>query len=221
MNRGRRSEAGPGHPRRRVVGVTALVLLVGLLGWVGYQYFLTNVIAGAAYRQQVDGLRASWQTSASPGSDPTPAAGRPMGVLRVPAFGDDYEVPILSGTEPDLLSRGVGHYPGTAAPGQLGNCALTGLRVTSGQPFARLHELDQGQQVIIETGQSIFTYVIDVAPRDLTVSADDSWVLLPTPGQPDAKPTSALLTLITAQDVLPTSDRTVGFAHLASTQNKS
>lgn len=195
-------------------------MVVALLGWVGWQYFLTNVIAGAAHRQQVNDLRASWQASggAAPGAKPT--VGEAIGVLRVPAFGADYEVPIFSGLERDLLTRGVGHYPTTAQPGQLGNCALAGHRVTHGQPFARLHELNRGQEVIIETRRSLHTYVIDVAPRDLTVSPDDSWVLQPTPGQPRVKPTQALLTLTTAQDVLPTSDRTVGFAHLASTQNK-
>jgi sortase A len=143
-----------------------------------------------------------------------------VAVLRVPAWGAGYEVPVLAGTTKDLLTRGVGHYPSSAAPGQIGNCALTGLRVTHGQPFARLHELERGARVEVETRRAIFTYVVDVPPRDLTVQPRDSWVLQPVPGEPGAKPSQALLTLTTAQDVLPTSDRSVGFAHLASTQNK-
>lgn len=203
------------------MGLTLLVVVVGFLSWIGYQFFFSNLIADASYRHQVSGLRSSWQQAATPLESGGPAPGAAMAVLRVPAFGASYEVPVLAGTDKDLLTRGVGHYRGTTAPGQVGNCALAGLRVTHGQPFARLHELNRGARVVVETRRAIFTYVVDVPPRDLTVQPTaSSWVLQPVPGLPAAKPSQALLTLTTAQDVLPTSDRSVGFAHLASTQNK-
>lgn len=196
------------------------VLALGLLGWVAYQYFFSNVVASASYRQQVSAVRASWQQSSTASASGPPEPGSVVAVLRVPAWGAGYEVPVLDGTDGRTLTRGVGHYRATALPGVVGNCALAGLRVTHGQPFARLHELDRGARVELETRREIFTYVVDVPPRDLTVRPRDSWVLDPVPGQPGAKPTQALLTLTTAQDVLPTADRSVGFAHLASTQNK-
>lgn len=219
--RSRRPAASGGRRwgRTRKTGLVLALVVLGLLAWVGYEYFYSNVVAAASYRQQVSALPSSWAAAGAEASG-QPAPGAALAVLRVPAWGADYEVPVLAGTDRDLLSRGVGHYPTSAAPGQVGNCALAGLRVTHGQPFARLHQLDRGARVLVETRRAIFTYVIDVPPRDLTVRASDSWVLQPVPGQPRAKPAQALLTLTTAQDVLPTSDRSVGFAHLASTQNK-
>jgi sortase A len=220
-----------------VVGIVLLVLGVGCLGWVGYQFFGTNLVAQQAYSQEKDGLKARWQQEATPSASPSassrkskPKAEKPagravpgdaIGLLRIPAFGSDYEVPILSGTDLDVLSRGVGHYTSTALPGQVGNFAVAGHRVTHGQPFSRLLELDKGDEVIVETKDSIFTYVIDEPPRSLTVQPTASWVLDPVPGEPAATPpTRALLTLTTCQDLFHSPDRSIGFAHLASTKNK-
>ena len=48
----------------------------------------------------------------------------------------------------------------------------------------------------------------------------DTWVLDPVPGEPESKPTKALLTLTTCQDLFRSPDRSVGFGHLASTKTK-
>ena len=218
--------------------VLALLLLVvglGALGWVGYQVFGTNLIAQRAFSSEKETLRAQWQQSTTPATPRKKASATPkasaaapepvqrgdaIGLLRIPALGSSYEVPILSGTDLKTLSRGVGHYTTTAMPGQVGNFAIAGHRITHGQPFAKLLELKDGDEVIVETRTSVYTYVIDEAPKDLTVKAKDSWVLDPVPGHPTAKPTQALLTLTTCQDLVHSPDRSIGFGHLASTKNK-
>lgn len=146
--------------------------------------------------------------------------GEALALLRIPAFGNTYEVPILSGTDLDTLRRGVGHYPSTAPPGQVGNFALAGHRVTHGQPFARLLDLRVGDEVVVETRDAVYTYVVDRAPRDLTVPDTATWVIDPVPGRPAARPTEALLTLTTCEDLIRTPDRSVAFASLARTQRK-
>ncbi|WP_263381583.1 class D sortase [Granulicella arctica] len=50
----------------------------------------------------------------------------PEAVLRVPKVG--IEVPVLEGVSDLTLNRGVGHVPGTAMPGEVGNVAITGHR---------------------------------------------------------------------------------------------
>ena len=232
-----------GHRRRRLPGwaVPVLVLLVAVLalgGWVGYVFVGTNLVGQYRSLSEKTRLRAAWQqASPSPSADssvppsgpptarPTaPAAGAtaggPLALLRIPAFGPGYEVPVLSGTGLDVLGRGVGHYSATALPGQVGNFAVAGHRATSGQPFAKLLELRRGDRVVVETRTAVYTYVLDVAPRDLTVQPSAGWVLDPVPGKPRSTPTEALLTLTTEQDLVRTPDRSVGIGHLASTQNK-
>jgi sortase A len=222
----------PRTRRRRpsAIGIAGLALLLaglGCLGWVAYQYFGTNVVSRHAFEQEASGLRSDWAAEPAPAkqapSSGTSAAvpGDAIALLRIPAFGPDYEVPILEGTDLSTLARGVGHYPTSVQPGQVGNFAIAGHRVTHGQPFARLLELDKGDQVVVETRSAIYTYVLDTAPRDLTVEDTASWVLDPVPGEPDATPTNALITLTTCQDLFHSPDRSIGFGHLESTKNKT
>ena len=116
--------------------------------------------------------------------------GAAIGLLRIPAFGDKYEIPILNGTDLAILSKGVGHYSSTAQPGQIGNFAVAGHRVTHGQPFSRMLELGKGDKIIVETRQAVYTYVLDESPKQLTVKDTDTWVIDPVPGKPDTKPTA-------------------------------
>ena len=218
-----------------VLGAGLLVAGLACLGWVAYQYLGTNVVSERAFQQESTQLRAQWATKPlpNPTSDPgggdtdldrKPSSavvpGEAIALLRIPAFGEDYEVPILSGTDLEILSRGVGHYASTAGPGEIGNFAIAGHRVTHGQPFARLLELDKGDEIVVETREAIYTYVLDEPPQSLTVQDTDTWVLDPAPNDPGAQPTKAVLTLTTCQDLFRSQDRSVGFAHLASTQNK-
>ena len=225
----------PRRPRRRVspltvIGVLLLVAGFGCLGWVAWQYFGTNVTSEKAFHEETSQLREQWtKPAADDGAegtagkgDVTPAVipGDAIALLRIPAFGPDYEVPILSGTDLSILDRGVGHYTTTAMPGEVGNFAVAGHRVTHGEPFRRLLELDKGDQVIVETRDKIYTYVMDDSPGNLTVNDTETWVLDPDPHHPGAEATKALMTLTTCQDLFHSPDRSVGFAHLAKTVDK-
>lgn len=227
----------PSRPRRpspfTVLGVVLLVLGLGCLGYVGYQYIGTNFVADRAFDSGRQNLRQRWQAeqpapstgaaSARRAATPSTAAALPgeaTALLRIPAFGPDYEIPILEGADLGTLSEGVGHYPGTGLAGQVGNFALAGHRVTHGEPFRRLLELQPGDEVVVETASAVYTYVLDKPPRSLTVTDTATWVLDPVPGEPDAEPTKALITLTTCQDLFRSADRSVGFGHLQSTRNK-
>ena len=235
--------------RRRpsILTITGLLLIavgVSSLGWMGYQYFGTNAPAQEAAKSEVSQLQNQWNNgdgidvpdpsaSASAGPNaPSSAAAttgpkytqaqldKAMAILTIPLFGPDFKVPILVGTSDYALGRGVGWYENTQLPGQIGNFALAGHRITHGEPFARLLELKPGDTVIIETKSYIFTYVIDASPSKLTVKDVDTWVLDPVPGKTGVKPTQALITLTTCQDLFHSPDRSVGFGHLVDTKKK-
>ncbi len=226
----------PRRPRRpvsalTVVGVLLLVAGLGCLGWVAWQYVGTNVTSEKAFHEETSQLRDKWSqpteepagadgTTAKGESTPAVIPGDAIALLRIPAFGSDYEVPILSGTDLSFLNRGVGHYTSTAEPGAIGNFAVAGHRVTHGQPFARLLELDAGDQIVVETRDAIYTYEMDGSPRNLTVNDTETWVLDPDPQQPGAEATRALMTLTTCQDLFHSPDRSVGFAHLVKKVDK-
>jgi sortase A len=226
--RERGTDATTARVRRRrgltIVGIALLVLGLSCLGWVAYQYFGTNLIAQHAFRTEADRLRAQWieEHKADPQGIRQPTTGPvdAIGLLRIPALGDAYQVPILNGTELGVLAKGVGHYASTAKPGQIGNFALAGYRVTHGQPFAKLLQLDTGDEIIVETRDASYTYVLDEPPRRLTVKDTETWVIDPVPGRPELKPTQALITLTTCPDIFHSSKRSVGFGHLVRTERK-
>ncbi len=207
-----------------IVGIVLLVTGLACLGWVAYQYFGTNVTSQQTFKTEREELRTKWteEKKSDPGGKKKSSdlPGDAIALLRIPKFGSDYEIPILNGTDLAILSKGVGHYSSTAGPGQIGNFAIAGHRVTHGQPFARLLELDAGDQIIVETRETIYTYVLDESPKQLTVRDTDTWVIDPVPGKPDTKPTDALITLTTCQDLFRSPDRSIGFGRLESMKNK-
>lgn len=208
-----------------VLGIVLLVTGVGALGAATWEFYGTTVLAQRAAEREVEAIRQQWQASPAE-ADPDageaplvapPTPGEAAWLLRIPRLGDDYEKPIVAGIGSDDLKRGVGWYPESALPGEVGNLALAGHRISRGEPFRHILELDVGDQIVIETQGAIFTYEINSAPREVTVQDTDSWVLLPVPGQPDVPPHQAVITLTTGQDFIRSSDRSVGFGILINT----
>jgi sortase A len=204
-----------------MIGILLLVLGLICLGYVGYQLFGTNVSSHRAYQQERELLRQQWQQPPAEkhGKTDPPVPGDAIALMSIPAIGVK-DVPVLEGTSDDILARGIGHYRKTADPGQIGNFAVAGHRITHGEPFAKLLDLRKGDRVIVETRTTVYTYELDTLPRKLTVQDTAGWVLDPVPGHPDATPTKRMITLTTCQDLFHSPDRSVGFGHLVDSRKK-
>ncbi|GAA1549108.1 hypothetical protein GCM10009804_01840 [Kribbella hippodromi] len=198
-----------------------LVAGVGLLGWVGWQFYGTGIASNKAMGEAENSLRQQWRTPA-PATARTaePTTGKAFALLRIPRFGADWEKPVVEGVDPDDLAKGIGHYPDTQLPGQPGNFAIAGHRITHGSPFRKLLDLRKGDLVVVETQDAVYTYELDGSPRDLTVKNTDSWVLDPVPGKRQA-PTKSIITLTTCQDLFHSPDRSVAFGHLIKVSKKA
>jgi len=204
----------------RGLGVLLLVAGVGLLGWVGWQYFGTGITSNQKMGEAEGELREQWKQPV-PAKTAAPTTGEPILLLRIPKFGTDWEKPVLEGIGKDDLARGIGHYPQTQLPGRPGNFAVAGHRVTHGSPFRKLLELRKGDAVIVETADAVYTYELDGSPRDLTVKPSDTWVLEPVPGKPQETPTKSIITLTTCQDLFHSPDRSIAFGHLVKVSKKA
>jgi sortase A len=105
----------------------------------------------------------------------------------VPAWGADYVEPIAQGVDKaSVLDRlGIGHYPGTAMPGGLGNFALAGHRTTYGKPFHRVAELEAGDALVVRTKDTWYVYRMT---EHLIVWPNQVEVVSPVPGLMPGEP---------------------------------
>ncbi|NTW38656.1 MAG: class E sortase [Cellulomonadaceae bacterium] len=207
-----------------VVGELLLTLGVLLGLFVVWQLWWTDVVGTRAQAAVVAGL--DWEPPAPVAADPVeverrdaapamvePALATTFATLQVPRWGATDVRPISQGTTTrDVLDPlGIGHYDGTAMPGGLGNFAVAGHRTTYGKPLNRIAELQVGDALVVRTEQAWFVYRVTtwsiVSPRDVDVIA-------PVPGQPDAQPTEAQMTLTTCHPMFSARERYVVHALL-------
>jgi len=95
---------------------------------------------------------------------PGPPQGSVVAEIQIPIIGVDQYV--VEGTSESDLSKGPGHYIGTAMPGQAGNVAIAGHRTTNGAPFNELGHLVSGDRIIVtSTSGQHLTYVVSGAPQ--------------------------------------------------------
>ncbi|QXE01420.1 class D sortase [Terribacillus sp. DMT04] len=78
-----------------------------------------------------------------------------VGVLRIPSI--NLEVPISEGTDPPELRASVGHVPSSGLPGQREQVFLAGHNDST---FKRAGELEDGDELVIETRSGTFTYTM-------------------------------------------------------------
>ncbi len=165
---------------RRLVGWLGELLItagVVVLLFVAWQLWWTDVTANRAQDQLVqvlgDDFRGGGDGTATVGHDAFPELGSAtaFAIIRVPRFGADYARPVIEGVERPVLELGVGHYPGTAEPGAVGNFAVAGHRTTYGRPFHEIDALRDGDRVIVETASDGVRLRGD-RPRDRPAVAD-------------------------------------------------
>lgn len=181
-----------------VVGELLITAGLLLLLLVGYQLWWTNVEADRSAAQARTELQQRWEAQVADRPEPAGGVtglGSAFALAYIPALGDSvWGAPILQGVDQASLASGLGHYPGTALPGEVGNFALAGHRATHGEPLRDIDRLRRGDEVIIETRDEWLVYTLT---HDRIVAPDDVWVVAAVPGDPDARPAQELLTLTT------------------------
>lgn len=146
-----------------------------------------------------------------------PVSSKPFALMSVPKlWKESVAVPIFSGTSSKALAKGLGHISGSALPGQLGNFAVSGHRATYGEPFAKFELLREGDEVIVDTVEGVFTYSL---VADIKVTPEDVWVVEPRPAIRELQslpPEAQLITLITCDPRWSSEKRWIWFGTLKS-----
>jgi sortase A len=224
----------------RGAGQTLVTVGAVMLLFVVYEVWVTNLFAHAKRQAAQNQITHSWRAGKDPlkGQDRLDLPGGtqvviPVGTgfanLYIPRLGKDFAFPIVEGTDESDLESGVGHYPGTAIPGQLGNFAVAGHRVGKGEPFLNLDHLRPGDPVVVQTARHWYVYRVlgNVASGDLgsrdpqgvpgreIVSPEAVQVVDPVPDDPGGTPTRALMTMTTCHPKYTANSRMVLHAYLA------
>lgn len=141
---------------------------------------------------------------------PEPADAQEFAVMRIPRFGPDYAVPMAGGVSRarTLDPIGIGHYPGTAMPGQPGNFAVAAHRTTWGKPFNRIAELRVGDAIVIETPDGWYTYRFRTLEY---VTPGEVEVLLPVPQKMDVPAGTAYITMTSCSPMYSLAERIVAY----------
>src|SRR5690625_2641768 len=154
--------------------LSIILILAGLvfLGYGGYQLFKTEAAQKDSLSEAKSFIKQEGSTDESDQEDFSPDTGDAAGILHIPKL--DAELPIVEGTHEDELEKGVGHYAGTAYPGQNDQIVLSGHRDTV---FRRMGELEIGDllTVQVEYGERSYeivdTKIVDADDRTIIVLA--------------------------------------------------
>jgi sortase A len=173
-----RASRVPGVRAAQVIGAIGRMMIRAgaiLLLFVVYQLWGTGLQTARAQDdldRQFQARLAEIRTEAPPASNgpagtepttapadlPPPEPGEPVGRIVIPDIGTDFM--IVEGVDLKWLEQGPGHFPETPLPGQPGNAAIAGHRVTFAAPFHRVDELAPGAEITVETLQGTFYYEV-------------------------------------------------------------
>lgn len=222
------------RPRFSIVGllgellITAGVLVFLFLGW---QLWLNDLIVGG--EQNKAGVSLAQNLSSvpihahagpvdfgTPKYAAAPANAVKFGVIYIPRFGVTYARPVSEGvgTSDVLDKNGIGHYPGTQMPGEIGNFAVAAHRTTHGAPFHDVATLQVGDKIYVQTADGYYTYVF----RGLEyVRPTGVGVLDPVPQFKGISPTDRVMTMTSCNPMFSAAERIIAYASLESWQPTS
>jgi sortase A len=216
----------PGVVISRVVGELFISFGVLMLLFVTYQLWWTNIRADQYAGNETNKIQDNWahgSGSKNPGAGAF-APGQGFAIMHIPKL--DVVVPIAEGTsKAKVLDHGmVGHYSEgtlkTAMPSdKQGNFAVAGHRNTHGEPFRYINQLKPGDEVVVETQDTYYTY--DMTRTLPSTSPSNVSVIDPVPvGSGFTKP-GRYITLTTCTPEFTSTYRLIVWGKMVDEQPRS
>jgi sortase A len=205
------------------LGMGLVSVGLALLGYVAWEFWGTGWVSHRHRAVAMGEIHRAWAEPQTRSEEVKTRFGKAGAIVEIPAFGRHYAVPVLEGTDSDILAVGYGHFTGTAGPGRIGNYVLAAHRVTHGEPLRRMPELKAGDVVRILTRQRTYTYRLISGGADLIVPMTASWVTTPVPHNPSGgieppqRTGQRLITLTTCAELFHTDNRMIAFGVLERT----
>ena len=160
--------------------IALFVTGAGFLGFGAWQYFLADTVDGnskTSVAREYGGVDAKKHFVDAAEAN---KLGDVFGRMVVPRLGEDWIRLIGEGTKwhPVLNDIGIGHYMGTAKPGEVGNFATAAHRGGFGGSYRDIHRLKKGDLVYVQTNDGWYTYTY---LQTKIVKPEDTDVISPVP----------------------------------------
>jgi sortase A len=209
--------------------ITGGVLVFLFLGW---QLYLNDLVVGDEQNNQAVALgqKLGSDVPVNPAAATTDYGVPAVGVepvaettkfanIYIPRFGADYVRTISQGVSAsNVLKTGVGHYPGTQMPGEVGNFAIAAHRTTHGAPFHEIMTLQPGDKIYVQSELGWYTYIFRTIQY---VKPTTIGVLEPVPQQPGIAATDRIMTMTSCNPLLSAAERIVAYSVFDSWQPTS
>ncbi|MDN6747023.1 MAG: class E sortase, partial [Brevibacterium sp.] len=217
-----REPLGPVRGTIRTFGELCITAGMILILFVVWQLWWTDIEANRDNEVLADQLTEDWSNqdpNELPEDPEEPVVADPVeknhafGIFYIPRFGDDYYRTAAEGVdlEPVLNRMGLGRYPNSAMPGEVGNFAVAGHRVTYGKPFNQIAKLRPGDEIIVQTKDGFYTYTF----RNFDIILPDAVeVLAPVPDEPKFKGKDRILTMTACNPMFSARERYIAYAEL-------
>jgi len=215
--------------RARVVTGLGLLLVAGGLvvaGDVAWQTWGASPLTASQQERAAAGRSDAWSSARSDvpaprGAAPVvrrePAFTGTVAVMAVPRFGHDWRRVVRQGVDEAAVlnsaEAGVGHYPGTAMPGGIGNFAIAAHDTGYGDAFRRVGDLRVGDAIHLQTADGWYTYRF----RNFQwVQPTGVGVIAPVPEAAGARASARLITLTTCDPPYHAQEREIAYGTFVS-----
>ena len=146
---------------RRVFGIVLILIGVGIIANVVYKKIVTsnkqNELIEAFESQIAD---AKNEESSEPVSLEAINGYTPIAIMEIPSI--KLKQPVVDGITEDVIKYFIGRFPNSAMPGEVGNFAVAGHRVSDfTDAFINLYKVKVGDKVIVTTKDGVYTYEVD------------------------------------------------------------
>lgn len=146
---------------RRVFGIVLILIGVGIIANVVYKKIVTsnkqNELIEAFESQIADSKN---EESSEPVSLEAINGYTPIAIMEIPSI--KLKQPVVDGITEDVIKYFLGRFPNSAMPGEVGNFAVAGHRVSDfTDAFINLYKVKVGDKVIVTTKDGIYTYEVD------------------------------------------------------------
>ena len=224
-----RRKRGPVETTIGVIGellITAGILVGLFLGW---QVWWNNLVLSGQQTSAAQEQSKKWidEATATPRPTPTdattpvsvdppvmaqPADYEPFAVIYIPRLGPDWKRTIRQTVDVEQVlnsyTAGVGHYPDTQMPGEVGNFAVAGHDSGWGNTFIDLSKLRVGDRIYVQTKDGWYTYLF----RNFEyVQPTQVQVIAAVPRHPDVQPIDRLMTITTCNPPFHAGERLIAY----------